>query len=203
MPRIRAENIEAHKELTRSDILAAAYELLDEVGSADISLAEVAHQVGIGRTTLYEYFKDKDDLIASLVEERLPLVEDELLGGIPPGLAPELRLEQIARATVHFVVEDRVLGLILHRELPRLSREAQLRVRTSHEMLSTEMVATFRSGVEQGVFRPMGADVAARLIHDVIMSAARIVISAPDPAGKFPEVADAMSLFLLGGLAAR
>lgn len=203
MPRIRAENIEAHKELTRSDILDAAYELLDEVGSADISLAEVAHQVGIGRTTLYEYFKDKDDLIASLVEERLPQVEDELLGAIPPGLTPRERLDHLARATVHFVVADRVLGLILHRELPRLSRDAQLRVRTSHEELSTEMVVAFRAGVEQGLFRPMAADIAGRLIHDVIMSAARIVIAAPDPVGKFPEVADAMSSFLQGGLAAR
>ncbi len=203
MPRIRAENIEAHKELTRSDILTAAYELLEEMGSADISLAEVAHQVGIGRTTLYEYFRDRDDLIASLVEERLPEVEDEILGSMPAGLGPDERVARLAKATVHFVVEDRVLGLILHRELPRLSGEAQLRVRTSHESLSAEMVVAFRDGVEAGLFRPMAPDIAGRLIHDVIMSAARVVISAKDPKARFAEVSEEMATFLLGGLKAR
>ncbi len=200
MPRIRAENIEAHKELTRADILSAAYDLLEELGSADISLAEVAHQVGIGRTTLYEYFRDRDDLIASLVEDRLPGVEDEILSSIPGGIAADERVERLAKATVHFVVEDRVLGLILHRELPRLSREAQMRVRTSHESLAAEMVIAFQAGVEAGLFRPMPPDVAGRLIHDVIMSAARIVISSANPPGRFAEVSDAMAWFLLNGL---
>jgi AcrR family transcriptional regulator len=85
MPRIRAETIEAHKALTRSDIVDAAHEILAEMGSADISLAEVAHAAGIGRTTLYEYFRDKDDLIASLVEERLPVVVDEMIESVSAG----------------------------------------------------------------------------------------------------------------------
>ena len=200
MPRIRAENIEAHKELTRSDILVATYDLLEEMGSADISLAEVAHQVGIGRTTLYEYFRDRDDLIASLVEERLPEIEEEIIGSMPADLSPDGRVARLAKATVHFVVEDRVLGLILHRELPRLSGDAQLRVRTSHDSLAAEMVVAFRDGVAAGIFKPMAPDIAGRLIHDVIMSAARVVISANDPPARFSEVSEAMVTFLLGGL---
>jgi AcrR family transcriptional regulator len=202
VPRIRAENIEAHKAQTRTDIVDAAQRLITEVGSADISLAEVAHEAGIGRTTLYEYFRDKDDLIASLVEERLPEIIDEVVASID-ALAPvEDQLSNLAEATVEFIFSDRVLGLILHRELPRLSPVAQDRIRMSHSDLAGAMVGIYREGVQAGLFRPMAPDIAGRFINEVIMAAAKVLIAAPDPAARFPEVATELRAFLLGGLKA-
>jgi AcrR family transcriptional regulator len=151
MPRIRAQNIEAHKELTRTEILDAAHELIEEIGSADVPLGDVAAAVGIGRTTLYEYFRDKDDLIASLVEERLPEVIQDLINHTGEGDVRD-RIEQLAIATVEFIVEDRVLGLILHRELPRLSAAAQDRIRLSHQDLAGRMTGLYLQGVREGRF---------------------------------------------------
>jgi AcrR family transcriptional regulator len=200
MPRIRAENIEAHKALTRSDIIDAAHEILADTGSADISLAEVAYTAGIGRTTLYEYFRDKDDLIASLVEERLPLVVDGMIESVAGITGAEDRILALASATVRFVISDPVLGVILHRELPRLSADAQARVREAHADLAREMTATWMRGVEEGLFRPMAPDVAGRFMNELIMAAAKILISSDDPAGRFPEVVADLDRFLVGGL---
>lgn len=202
MPRIRAENIEAHKELTRRDVLDAAHDLIADVGSADISLAEVAHQAGIGRTTLYEYFRDKDDLIATLVEERLPEVVAELIGDVGPDLSPERHLAALAVATVRFVVNEPVFGLILHRELPRLSQEAQDRVLDAHGGLAHEMVEAYLTGVARGSFRPAPPDIVGRFIQDLIMSAAKILIAASDPSSRVAQVEAEMTAFLLGGLRA-
>ena len=57
MPRIRAGSIEEHKLLTRRQILEATHDLLSETGSADLNLGDLAAMAGIGRTTLYEYFR--------------------------------------------------------------------------------------------------------------------------------------------------
>ena len=200
MPRIRAESIEAHKLKTRREILSATHTLLEEIGSADISLGEVAHEAGIGRTTLYEYFRDKDDLIASLVEEELPGVIDDLIADLDGAEGIE-RLTELAKSTVHFVVSDPVMGLILHRELPRLSSEAQERIRAAHSELAMDMVGAYRMSVERGELRPMAFDIAGRFIQDTIMSAARILISAESPEDRYPEVATELEHFLLGGLA--
>lgn len=203
MPRIRAENIESHKALTRRDILVATHEILAEAGSADISLAEVAHQAGIGRTTVYEYFRDKDDLIATLVEERLPEVVVGLIADLPPGLPADERIAELAVATVRFVVSDPVLGLILHRELPRLSSKAQERIMVAHADLAVEMVSVYRAGVEEGLFRPFAPDIVGRFVEDLIMSAARVLIAAPDPEARLAEVEAELVSFLLGGLRSR
>lgn len=200
MPRIRAESIQAHKALTRSDIVDAAHEILAEMGSADISLAEVAFAAGIGRTTLYEYFRDKDDLIASLVEERLPIVVDDMIDSVRGVSGVEARILALASATVRFVISDPVLGVILHRELPRLSAEAQARIRTAHAHLADEMTATWMRGVDEGVFRQMAPDAAGRFMNELIMAAAKILISSPDAEQRIDEVLGDLERFLLGGL---
>jgi AcrR family transcriptional regulator len=199
VPRIRAQSIQAHKELTRREILDAVHHLLGEVGSADISLSEVAHAVGIGRTTLYEYFKDKDDLIASLVEDRLPEVLEDLVGEVTAD-DPRERLAALAVITVRFVVSDPVLGLILHREAPLLSTAAQDRIRMAHSDLAAEMVAAYRRGVATGVFRAIAPDIVGRFLQDTIMSAARVTIATADPVARFPEVEAELTRFLIGGL---
>jgi AcrR family transcriptional regulator len=198
VPRIRAENIEAHKAMTRREILDAAHDLIAEVGSADISLADVAAEVGIGRTTLYEYFRDKDDLIAAMVEERLPEVIQDLINNAGDGDVKQ-RLERLAVATVEFIVDDRVLGLILHRELPRLSQDAQDRIRLSHQDLAMRMTGLYMQGVREGRFRQMAPDIAGRFMNEVIMAAAKVLIVAKDPAARLDEVTSSMAEFLFGG----
>jgi len=80
MPRIRATSIDEHKALTRSALLESAKELIADAGTAAIPLAEVALAAGVGRTTLYDYFTDRDDLIATMVEDELPGVVSEISG---------------------------------------------------------------------------------------------------------------------------
>ncbi len=198
MPRIRADSIEAHKELTRREILDAAHDLIAEIDSADVALADVAAAVGIGRTTFYEYFRDKDDLIASMVEERLPEVIQDLINETGSGDVQD-RLGALAVATVEFIVEDKVLGLILHRELPRLSQNAQDRIRLSHQDLAMRMVGLYMQGVREGRFRQMAPDIAGRFMNEVIMAAAKVLIVAPDPAARLDEVTLAMRSFLFEG----
>ncbi len=197
MPKIRAASIDEHKELTRTALLDAAYEVIDEAGTADVPLGEVALRAGVGRTTFYDYFDDRDDVIASLVEERLPGVIADLIARVPDGLDTAQRLARLASMTVEFVATDRVLGVILHRDAGRMSSESQQRILHSHSELAREMATIYVRGVSEGVFRPLPDYLAGRLIQDTIMSAARALI---DDETRLNEVTEGVEAFLLGGL---
>ena len=197
MPRIRAASIDEHKELTRRALLDAAWALIDETGTADVALGEIAGAASVGRTTLYEYFEDRDDLIASLVEEKLPEVIDDLIASVPADLGTSERLARLSAATVRFVATDRVFGVILHREAGRMRPEAQERIRLSHAQLSAELAALYRAGVREGAFRPMPPYLAGAFIQDTIMSAARALI---EDESRLPDVTQGVEAFLLGGL---
>ena len=200
MPRIRATSIDEHKALTRSSLLSSAKQLIADAGTAEIPLGEIALAAGVGRTTLYDYFADRDDLIATLVEDELPGVIDELIATASRSGTVGERLAELAARTVEFVATDPVLGLILHREVGRMGPEAQQRIRAAHSNLADAMVGLYFEGVEREEFRPMPPDLAGRLIQDTIMSAAKSVISAPDPQERIETVTRNLRLFLLGGL---
>ena len=200
MPRIRATSIDEHKALTRSALLDSAKVLISDAGTAEIPLGEIALAAGVGRTTLYDYFTDRDDLIATLVEQELPGVIEVLIAAAPQSGTAGERLATLAVGTVEFVASDRVLGLILHREVGRMGLEAQQRIRAAHFILADAMVGLYFEGVRTQEFREMPPDLAGRLIQDTIMSAAKSVIAAPDPQERIETVTRHLRLFLLGGL---
>lgn len=200
VPRIRAESIEEHKALTRRQILGAAQELFRTYGYLDTSLGDVAAHVGVGRTTLYEYFADKEDLVCSLVEETLPEVIAEMIAGVPAELSPTERLAELALRMVGFVATDPSLGTILHEDVPKLSPRARFRVREAHGDFAAEFMRIYREGVAAGELRSLPPDLAGRFLQDVIMSAAGSLIALDDPKQRLPEVADSMVDFMLHGL---
>lgn len=197
MPRIRAATIDEHKALTRAALLAAARELIEDHESADISLAEVALCAGVGRTTFYDYFSDRDDLIAALVEDELPVVLDELISSVDRALPIPDRMGLLAVRTIEFVATDRVFGVILHRDVGRMGNDAQARIRAAHNQLASEMAGLYLEGVDAGHFREMPPAVAGRLIQDTIMSGARILISG---SADIEVTSPAVRTFLLTGL---
>ena len=197
MPKIRAASIDEHKELTRRSLLEAAFKVIGEAGTGEVPLGEIALGAGVGRTTFYDYFEDRDDVIASLVEEKLPDVIADLIESVPDDLDNRQRLARLASETVEFVANDRVLGVILHREVGRMGLDAQERIRRSHAQLATELASIYMSGVSEGVFREMPPYLAGRFIQDTIMSAARALI---DDHSRRHEVREGLEAFLLGGL---
>ncbi|MEE8375743.1 MAG: TetR/AcrR family transcriptional regulator [Acidimicrobiia bacterium] len=201
MPRIRAASIDEHKALTRSALLQAARDLIDDTGTADISLGEVALAAGVGRTTFYDYFSDRDDVIASLVEEELPIVLSGVIESVHGDLSIPERLAELAARTVEFVATDRVFGVILHRDAGRMSVEAQERIAASHGELSSEMANLYMQGVSQGHFNTMPPALAGQLIQDTIMAGARVLIAAGTyDEESLSEVTRGVRTFLLGGL---
>lgn len=203
MPRIRAASIGEHKTLVRDSLIESAKELIAHAGTAEVPLGEVALAAGVGRTTLYDYFSDRDDLIATIVEEELPGVLDEIIDSVPSGRPPVESLADLACATVEFVVNDPVLGLILHRDVGRLGKDAQDRIMQAHAGLASAMIGLYYQGVEAGELRRMAPDLAGRLIQDTIMSAAKTVISAKHPEERIASTTADLRLFLIGGLKAR
>ncbi|MDH3606524.1 MAG: TetR/AcrR family transcriptional regulator [Acidimicrobiia bacterium] len=200
MPRINALTIQEHRQLTHRALFTAAHDLFGRLGYAGTTLGDIADHAGIGRTTFYDYFTDKDDLLASLVEESLPQVFQQMIGEIPRTLSSREQLSALAVAMVEFVVADPVFGLILHQDVPRLKPEAQRRIAATHQDLITEFARIYGEGVRGGEFREMPFDLAGHFIIDVVMSGARTMLKSDEPKQRFHEVAEETVTFLLGGL---
>ena len=59
----------------RQRLVTAAREAFIEHGP-EVSLDEIAHRAGVGPTTLYRHFPDKDDLIQAVLDDLIQAVHD-------------------------------------------------------------------------------------------------------------------------------
>ena len=201
MPRIRAASIAEHKTQTRREILDAAAALFRTQGYVDTSLGDVAAFVGIGRTTLYEYFTDKEDLLASLVEDRIPQVMDALVEGLPAEVTIREQLAELMIRGLEYISSDENLGTLLTQETPRLGPDAQGRIRSAHRRLGDEIAQLCRRGIDAGEFRPSEADETGRLVFAVMWSASQTLLRDSDAKQRRHEVADTVIRFVFDGLA--
>lgn len=62
----------------RADILAAAKRLFEEKGFEKTTIDEIAKYIGIGKGTVYLDFKNKQDILAALIEQQI-LVKQQCL----------------------------------------------------------------------------------------------------------------------------
>ena len=202
MPRIRAESIEEHKTLTRREILAAAADLFRAQGYTETSLGDIASHVGIGRTTLYEYFADKEGILVSLVQQELPGLMADLVAGLPADMSCRERLGELIVRGLQFVSDDTKLGSMLMRELPNISKEAQLEVRQAHFGLAGGVMEVCREGVGTGEFRGFDPDLTGQLVYGLMMSASSGLMRSSEAKARIGEVADTLLGIVFDGLVA-
>jgi len=188
------------RDETRNALFDAALESFASYGFRDTTHADIAAEVGIGRTTFYEYFESTEDLLVQLVEERLPLVVNEIVDSLPDG-PPEIRMRELAMRTVEFVGIDH-LGLMLHTESMTLSDDAKKRVAAAHAGLVGAFAEAFNTGVAAGVFRDLPVRVAGQLMFQTVMGAGRTIMDAVDPKSQVHETAEIAVEFLIRGLSA-
>jgi AcrR family transcriptional regulator len=89
----------------RASLLAAALELIREVGAEGFTLREVARRSGVSHTAPYRHFRDKEDLTAAIAEEGFAgLAKEMVRAGKSEGSARE-RLVAGGRAYVAFALK--------------------------------------------------------------------------------------------------
>ena len=76
MPKIAAATVAENRELRRDALLAAAATLMQRGGS--FTVAEVAKEVGLSRSAVYEYYRSAAELIADVLVDEMSAWSDVL-----------------------------------------------------------------------------------------------------------------------------
>jgi AcrR family transcriptional regulator len=88
VPRIGAETIAEHVAQQEAAVFAAAIRLFVERGYSQVSLADIATEVGLARNSLYRYFPDRAHILMRWLRaelaEQAALARERLVGTGPP-----------------------------------------------------------------------------------------------------------------------
>jgi AcrR family transcriptional regulator len=150
-------------------VIVAACELFTTQGYESTTMADVARRAEVSVGTLYHYFESKRDLLLALAME-------EGREMIPALFGPEIQalpFEQRAAAMIdavfrHCDEHKQQVGLL------RLHLDPETEVarwaKFSNQFIDA-LTPFFQDGMDRGVFNPMPAEMAARLMFGLVDSA--------------------------------
>ncbi|HSL58467.1 MAG TPA: TetR/AcrR family transcriptional regulator, partial [Acidimicrobiales bacterium] len=196
MPRINAENLEAHRAQQRTALLDAWRDLINEHGFAGTSLADVAARAGVSRTTIYNYFPDKEELLYALLDrEAAAMVERAraLLADAPT--AAEAMARYIEMSMREFASNE----VASHDLVPELGPEGMHRILDHLKPITELPTEIVERGVASGEFREVDVAAVVRLITGCV-GAERLPVATG--AHDADEAIDVVTTFVLHALGA-
>lgn len=155
---------EAELAHRRKEISTAAVHLFLKNGFTETSMREIGKVVGIGKSTLYDYFKTKDEVLLSVIEDMIASATAEARLTIAQPLPAIERLQQLMRKHVEYLVAQKELYLKLSFEVQRLSLESQQHIQRLRHAYQDLVRRLIEEGIAEGSIRKVDALVAARTL---------------------------------------
>jgi AcrR family transcriptional regulator len=97
-----ADRRQREKFALRQEILAAARQLFAKEGYESVSMRRIAQKIEYSPTTIYLYFRDKDELIRELCDETFSLLTKKIQKAVSGGGDPVEQVKRGIRAYVDF-----------------------------------------------------------------------------------------------------
>jgi AcrR family transcriptional regulator len=153
------ERKERDKEFRRHQIMDAAKNTFAQKGFSGATIENIAEAADFSPATIYLYFKNKDELYASLSLKMLKvLVEKIEFIGNQESLSPKDKINALPEALYQVYATDplNVTHLLRYQSteaLLNLSPELTAQIKNAAQKYINAMVKIFEEGVREGVFQ--------------------------------------------------
>jgi len=167
MARLSELRKEQWDEIMRKSICRATLELLNSRGLGELTMERVAKAADVSTGTLYNYVRDKDELLAHVIDTTFEPIREALEEIADGALSPPDKLRALMVAVFNGFEDNRALIAIMHKATAS-ALEAQRRKASIRETLLNLVISIVDEGLGKGHFRQCDRVLAGRLILAVI-----------------------------------
>ena len=154
----------------RLAIAHAAAELIFQNGYNETSMNQIARKMGIGKSTIYDYFSSKDEIILLLLDEPLGEVRSRAEEIEAEARTAVERLTRILEMHLDVLLRDRAFIFKLSFEFQRLPLDVQGRHEIKRQAYQDLLIRLIEGGIEDGSFRSVDPDIAVKILLSTLSS---------------------------------
>jgi TetR/AcrR family transcriptional repressor of mexJK operon len=173
MPRLTAHARRALVEERRQQILTAAAAVFADKGFDRATIRDVARAAGIADGSIYNYFRDKQDLLVHLPHQfiRPPIEALRAASSADQSLAPEMLLQSMAQNIVNVMTQNRELARVLFTSVPLMDEDLRAEYMRQVPLYAFEALEKYITTQQAaGVFRAdLDAAIAARAFPGMML----------------------------------
>jgi AcrR family transcriptional regulator len=159
-------------------IQAKTHELFMRYGIRSVSMDDIAEQLGMSKKTLYQYFKDKDELVDGVVEGHINMIQTDCTG-----------CRQEAQDAIHeiYITMEKILDQfanmnpMLLNDLEKFHFKAYQRFREHKDKFLAQVIRqNIEWGIREELYRPdLNVDVICKFRLESMMIPFNIAVFPP------------------------
>lgn len=169
-------------------ILKVATEVFAEKGFNEATISQIAQEAKIAEGSIYDYFKNKEDLLFSIPEERM----ENFLSGIHESLEGVKgalnKIRKIIWYHLNFYEKNKDYVVILLQNIQKNPRFNSTRAYRLIREFSKLVVQIIEEGKKEGLIR---TDIDSRLLRDAILGAIEHITIRGSILGRLPTLTGA------------
>ena len=179
----------------RHQVFASSMHLFLEKGFRETSMQEIAAASGIGKSTLYDYFNTKDDILLSVVEDGIYDLTELAKQIVSRDLPAAEKIHQVMHAHLEYLLENKEFYDHMMYEVQRLGPESQRRIQIRRHAYQDLLCSLVEEATQEGSFRDVNPLLAARTILVILTPA----VFTHRPTGTPEQMMDeAIEIFIRG-----
>ena len=189
------------RDFRREQVMNAARRLFGERGSVDVSVEDIAAEAGVSRSTVYNYFSSRQDLLQGCLEDG----HRQLVGALQRALAEPATVDEHLKRFLEEVLERVGNSAAFFRLAVALQGgETDLGVTTRAALgvlgleVGSMLDRLVRRGLDVGVFRPADPARITALVGQVMFGAVSARVDDPSPPSAADAAAELRDLLLFG-----
>jgi AcrR family transcriptional regulator len=145
-------------------ILETATDIFSRFGIRKSTMDEIAQKVRVGKSTLYHYFKSKEDIFLAVVKREAETLKENLRKEIGKDMSPMDKFRAYAKARMKYLKE--LINYYntltdVYMEIYPFTKEIQ---KDFEHFELDSLDSIFREGIEKGVFEIKNSTIAAQMV---------------------------------------
>jgi len=183
------------QEARREEIVGVTLRLVAENGFQKTSMREIAVLANMGKSSLYDFFKTKDEIIVYAVEKIIEETIQKFQRIIADEASPEQCLRKIMRNHLEVPKQYRTVLMWVNTESDHLEEEYRKRLKAMRYKYQDIIKSVIENGESAGIFRKTDAGLLTRLLINSVMA---IVYTSRPSASPEIMLDETMNIFLHG-----
>lgn len=183
-------------EQRRKLISEVAVKLFVEGGFNETSMRKIAESSGMGKSTLYDYFPSKDDIILHVIQAHMSDLIQRARSIIAQDGSAAEHLRRVMKMHLAFLLENKAFYLRVMFEAQRLKADSQQRLQAARYAYQDLVKSLIEQGIAEGSFRPVEPAMAMKTLISMMTP----VVYTSRPSGTPEEMLDSGLDLILNGL---
>jgi AcrR family transcriptional regulator len=164
---VRKYNVGHKRDGKKDEIVQAAVQLFMEKGFDRVSLSEIAGKINLGRTTIYEYFNNKNEILATYLEREMTVYHNKVTAIFKKKAAIEEKLRDFITLQLEYGSYHRGFSQLfgsLSRDAKDISAKTEAAIREKHREIYSLLIHEFNDALQGGKVRNLSPGLIMQLL---------------------------------------